>query len=93
MLTFHSPTVHKALPNGVPGKIRLSCDFRYQPATEPIVLADGSLDPHRASAFGYTWVDVYDGWTRTDLQYCWKKHAFELLRFDRSLFDPKEKIC
>lgn len=91
IVTFHSLTVHKALPNGVPGKIRLSCDYRYQPVTDPIPLVESSLIPHMATDYG--WGDVYEGWTDESLKYYWKKHHFELLPFDKSIFDPKEKIC
>lgn len=90
-VTFHSLTVHKALPNNIPGKIRLSCDYRYQPATEPILIEKLSLHPHMASDYG--WEDVYEDWTDEKLQYYWKKYQFEYSPFDKSLFDPKEKIC
>jgi hypothetical protein len=42
-LVFHSLTVHWAPPN-CGDKLRLSCDFRYQRADEPVV--EGSLLPH-----------------------------------------------
>ena len=92
IVIFHSLTVHKALPNEIPGKIRLSCDFRYQPAKEPIAIDRSSLVPHLATDYG--WEDVYRDWPKDDaLKYYWKKYKFEYTEFDRSLFDPKEKIC
>ena len=42
-LVFHSLTVHAAKPNHT-DRLRLSCDFRYQSAADPV--AEGSLVPH-----------------------------------------------
>jgi ectoine hydroxylase-related dioxygenase (phytanoyl-CoA dioxygenase family) len=33
---FNALTVHRALPNTTPDRIRLSVDYRYQPSSEPI---------------------------------------------------------
>ena len=38
---FHSHTVHKALPNQSPDRIRLSVDYRYQGGSQPVT--EGSL--------------------------------------------------
>lgn len=43
-LFFHSYTIHKALPNLTPNRLRISTDNRYQRATDDI--APGSLKPH-----------------------------------------------
>ncbi len=43
-LFFHSYTIHKALPNLTPNRLRISTDNRYQRAQEDI--AAGSLKPH-----------------------------------------------
>jgi hypothetical protein len=43
VVVFHSLTVHAAQPNRS-GRLRLSADFRYQAASEPV--ATGSLLPH-----------------------------------------------
>lgn len=43
VLVFHSLTVHAATPNRA-GRLRLSADYRYQAASEP--LAQSSLKPH-----------------------------------------------
>ena len=43
VLVFHSLTVHWAPPNRG-DRLRLSCDYRYQRADEPVV--EGSLQPH-----------------------------------------------
>ncbi|MBB6671450.1 phytanoyl-CoA dioxygenase family protein [Cohnella nanjingensis] len=87
VLTFHSLTVHKSMPNAVPGKIRLSADYRYQPADE--VIEPASLLPHGP----YTWEELYEGWQRADLQYYWKDREFSLAAFDESIRWQKDKIC
>ena len=68
VLTFHSRTVHQALPNGTPDRMRLSADFRYQPASHPV--AGDSLLPH----MGYlTWEQIYAGWSESAGQYYWRE--------------------
>jgi ectoine hydroxylase-related dioxygenase (phytanoyl-CoA dioxygenase family) len=47
-LFFHSYTIHKALPNKTPDRLRLSTDNRYQRAKDEI--APGSLLPHYPTA-------------------------------------------
>ncbi|MCD9023072.1 phytanoyl-CoA dioxygenase family protein [Cohnella silvisoli] len=87
VLAFHSHTVHKSIPNHIPGKIRLSCDYRYQPASEVIEAA--SLKPHGP----YEWEELYEGWTQEDLKYYWKGIDFRFTAFDESIRWQKEKIC
>ena len=87
VLTFHSHTVHKSLPSLSDERVRLSCDFRYQPADEP--LEPASLLPHGP----FEWTDLYEGWHRTDLQFYWKEKTFDLTQFDESIRWQKEKIC
>ncbi|MFD0670946.1 phytanoyl-CoA dioxygenase family protein [Cohnella sp. GCM10027633] len=87
VLTFHSHTVHKSTPNLVAGKIRLSCDYRYQPISE--VIEGASLKPHGP----YEWDDLYEGWTSEDLKYYWKSNDFQYTEFDDSIRWQKEKIC
>jgi ectoine hydroxylase-related dioxygenase (phytanoyl-CoA dioxygenase family) len=43
-ILFNCLTVHRALPNVTPDRVRISVDFRYQPASEPIhvVRIDGT---------------------------------------------------
>lgn len=61
VLVFHSLTVHAAKPNRT-DRLRLSVDFRYQAATEPVV--EPSLRPHY-----YPSIPSYDelsgDWTST----------------------------
>jgi hypothetical protein len=88
VLTFNSCTVHKALPNQTPERIRVSTDFRYQPADED--LEEKSLQPHMQVA---SWEEIYAGWPDSDLKYYWQKHDLELSPWDESVRWQKEKIC
>ncbi|ANE45341.1 hypothetical protein SY83_02210 [Paenibacillus swuensis] len=87
VITFHSHTVHKSMPNQIPGRVRLSCDFRYQPAHEPIESA--SLLPHGP----FAWDELYEGWTRSELMHYWNKMNFDYTTFDESIRWQKDKIC
>ncbi|AZN39155.1 phytanoyl-CoA dioxygenase family protein [Paenibacillus albus] len=87
IVIFHSMMVHKALPNRQPGRVRLSLDLRFQPASQPI--ENASLLPHGP----FEWDELYEGWTREDLQYYWKKEQFTFLPFDESIRWQKDKIC
>ena len=72
-LFFHSHAVHKALPNQTSHRIRLSVDYRYQGASQPVT--EGSLLPH-FNRMG--WDEIYTGWKSARYQYYW--NAFELNR-------------
>ncbi|HEY0828167.1 MAG TPA: phytanoyl-CoA dioxygenase family protein, partial [Bacilli bacterium] len=87
IIVFHSHTVHKALPNQRRDYIRLSCDFRYQPADQ--VIDPSSLKPHGT----YTWEEIYEGWTNQELQYYWKPKEFVFSVWDESIRWQREKIC
>jgi ectoine hydroxylase-related dioxygenase (phytanoyl-CoA dioxygenase family) len=87
VLIFHSYMVHKALPRQIPGYVRLSCDFRYQPASE--VIDPSSLLPHGP----YKWEELYEGWANKDIQYYWKTKDFTFSAWDESIRWQKEKIC
>lgn len=88
VLTFESRTVHKALPNKRGDVVRLSCDYRYQPADEDI--EPKSLKVHCDCL---SWDEVYEGWTRDDLKYYWKERQLSLSEWDESLRWQKEHIC
>ncbi|HTT88438.1 MAG TPA: phytanoyl-CoA dioxygenase family protein, partial [Acidimicrobiales bacterium] len=60
-LVFHSLTVHWAPPNRGE-RLRLSCDFRYQLATDAVV--EGSLLPHYWPTVP-GWEVLTDGWSTT----------------------------
>jgi ectoine hydroxylase-related dioxygenase (phytanoyl-CoA dioxygenase family) len=79
VVVFHSLTVHRALPNRCRG-LRLSVDYRFQREGEP--LTEGCLEPH----FGrLSWDQVYQGWSRQDLQYYWRTRRFTVTPWDESL--------
>lgn len=78
VLFFHSHTVHKALPNHSPN-LRISVDYRYQGASQPIV--DDGLLPHYNRL---SWEEIYTGWTRSDLQFYWQALGLKTVERDRS---------
>lgn len=80
VLLFPALTVHRALPNQHPTRMRLSVDFRYQPAGEP--LTEQCLRPHFARQ---SWEDIYRGWKSTRLQYYWQERDYSLVPWDESL--------
>jgi hypothetical protein len=88
VLTFNSLTVHKSLPNQLGDRIRLSVDYRYQPAADDI--EEKSLQVHCQMA---GWDEIYEGWTNPDLQYYWTKKDLRLSPWDDSIRWQKERIC
>ena len=88
VLTFPSTTVHKGLPNQHPDRIRLSCDFRYQDASDAI--EEKSLLPHRDIA---SWEEIYAGWRGDDLKYYWRGRELAMSPWDESVRWQKERIC
>ena len=83
-LIFHSHAVHRALPNTTE-RLRLSVDYRYQSAREPIVGA--FLDPHVANM---GWEEVYAGWESSDLQYYWRNFDVETVVRDSRFYDKRD---
>ena len=65
VLVFHSLTVHWAPPNRGE-RLRLSCDYRYQLASDPVV--EGSLLPHYWPTIP-GWDVLTNGWSTTPLGY------------------------
>ena len=57
MLFFHSHTVHQRLPNLSGDRLRLSVDFRYQRASDPVM--DKMLEPHQ---YRLSSEDIYAEW-------------------------------
>ena len=80
VLIFHSLTVHRAVPNNFPDRVRLSVDYRYQPLSLPI--EEKSLIPHCNLL---PWDEVYAGWHTTDMQYHWRQYPLTYTSFDDSL--------
>lgn len=87
-VTFPSLTVHKSIKPTVEGRIRLSCDYRFQPADEEI--EGNSLLPHGQVT---TWEEIYKGWSREDLKYYWTRKDLMMSEWDESIRWQKEKIC
>ena len=81
-LMFHSLTLHRALPNVTPDRLRVSLDNRYQALGSPI--SDQMLNPHLALHNPITWEEVYAGWETTDLQYYWRDMVTEVVPRDTS---------
>ena len=88
ILTFPSHMVHKALPNQMPERIRLSCDYRFQSVEEEI--DPSSLNPHLREI---TWEEIYQDWKNEDLKYYWKSNRFKFSAWNSSLLESREKIC
>jgi len=80
VLFFHNQTVHKSLPNLTDNQIRLSVDYRYQPASQPIV--QSTVRPHGDVL---TWEEVYEDWNSTELRYYWKDYEMSIEPFDGAL--------
>ncbi|THF76585.1 phytanoyl-CoA dioxygenase family protein [Cohnella fermenti] len=86
-VVFHSQTVHRAMPNTLGNRIRLSCDNRYQRVRD--IIDPSSLQPHGP----YEWEELYEGWSSDRLKYYWRKHDFALSEWDESIRWQREKIC
>lgn len=68
VIILHSLTIHQGRDNLSQDRLRVSCDFRYQPMSDPI--RKDSLEPHMNWV---TWEDIYDDWDYTDpIKYYWK---------------------
>lgn len=85
-LIFHSYTIHRALVNISQRRLRVSVDYRYQGASQPIV-AD-SLRPHYERL---TWERIYRDWQRKDIQYYWRQFALNIVPRDFSIMQPEEE--
>jgi ectoine hydroxylase-related dioxygenase (phytanoyl-CoA dioxygenase family) len=80
VLLFPSLTVHKALPNQHPSRMRLSVDFRYQPEGE--ALTEQCLQPHFNRQ---DWAQIYRNWSSQRLQYYWRQKRYTVVPWDESL--------
>ncbi|MDP6699962.1 MAG: phytanoyl-CoA dioxygenase family protein [Candidatus Latescibacteria bacterium] len=68
VLIFHSHTVHQGLPNLSSDRLRLSVDFRYQKAADPVMAKMLAPLQYRLS-----WSEVYADWKSDKYQFYWKK--------------------
>ncbi|MEM7533295.1 MAG: phytanoyl-CoA dioxygenase family protein [Chloroflexota bacterium] len=83
MLFFHSHTVHKGLPNRSGNQLRLSVDYRYQSASDPVM--EKVLTPHQNRL---TWPEVYAGWKSEKYQYHWEQ--FTLMPVPKQKWEVEE---
>ncbi|NKB66949.1 MAG: phytanoyl-CoA dioxygenase [Candidatus Latescibacteria bacterium] len=81
-LFFPSLTVHQALPNLTPDRLRLSLDNRYQAQAQRII-AEQMLEPHLNGVTPLDWPQVYQGWESEELQYYWKELDLEVVERNR----------
>ncbi|HEY2176429.1 MAG TPA: phytanoyl-CoA dioxygenase family protein [Mycobacteriales bacterium] len=88
LLTFSSQTVHRALPNRYPDRVRLSCDYRYQPADEE--LHERSLQVHCNVD---TWDAIYEGWSDRSLAHYWLDKSLQLSDWDEAIRWQQDRIC
>jgi ectoine hydroxylase-related dioxygenase (phytanoyl-CoA dioxygenase family) len=86
ILLFHSLTVHRSLPNRTPDQLRISVDYRYQNAQQPI--CEIALTPHYKRS---TWEDIYATWRSTERQHYWRALPLQVTPFEPfALVDPPE---
>ena len=81
-ILFHSHTVHRSLPNLTRDRVRLSCDYRYQPLSLPV--EEMSLKPHMDLV---TWDEAYEGWDSDEYKYYWRDLDLEMVDFDWSILE------
>jgi ectoine hydroxylase-related dioxygenase (phytanoyl-CoA dioxygenase family) len=83
VLIFTCMTVHRGLPNSS-DRVRMSCDFRYQPLSEPVTAR--SLRPVIPDL---AWEEVYRDWKSDRYQYYWKKMGPTIVEHDPEVALPK----
>ncbi|NMY42785.1 phytanoyl-CoA dioxygenase family protein [Pseudomonas sp. WS 5013] len=87
VLIFHSLMLHRSLDN-LSDRMRLSVDYRYQSAYEP--LTEECLHPHFKRL---SWDDIYQDWHSKDLQYYWKKLPLTFVPWTTQYHDlPEEHL-
>ena len=75
VILLHSLTIHQGRDNLSGNRLRLSCDFRYQPRSHP--LRADSLEPHMG---WLSWDEVYADWDEEDpVRYYWRGWELETL--------------
>ncbi|MGH7491629.1 MAG: phytanoyl-CoA dioxygenase family protein [bacterium] len=74
-IMFNSLTIHKAYDNTSKDLLRLSCDFRYQPFSEPLVVWD-SFRPHMQH---HGWENIYKHWKQKNYQFYWHQYSLQLV--------------
>ena len=79
VLILHSLTIHQGRDNLSGNRLRLSCDYRYQPRSHPV--REDSLLPHMS---WLTWEDIYPGWAEDDpVKDYWKTWDLDITKRER----------
>ena len=86
-LIFADTTVHRALPNHST-QLRQSFDARYQPASQPV--AETNMCPYSGCG---TWQEVYAGWSSDDQKYYWGALSPNVVPFDRSYYERRDRMA
>src|SRR5574341_202796 len=73
-IIFNALTVHKAYHNTTKDTLRLSCDFRYQLADEPLVW--DTLRPHMQL---HSWETIYANWKADTYKYYWHNYSLQVV--------------
>jgi hypothetical protein len=74
MVILHSLTIHQGRDNLSGDRLRVSCDFRYQPMSHPVRV--DSLMPHAR----LKWEDIYQDWDPNDkLKYYWQNWDLQIV--------------
>lgn len=76
VLVFGSTTVHAAMHNASENQMRVSVDFRYQPAGA--ALTPVCLEPHFQAL---SWDEVYAGWESKEHHYYWQDEDYTMSEF------------
>ena len=84
---FHSLTVHRGSPN-LTDRLRLSADFRFQRASDPITPA--SCQPFVTSL---TWEEIYAGWSNEAPQYYWRNPVTRHVDYDMKYFNQRDEAA
>jgi ectoine hydroxylase-related dioxygenase (phytanoyl-CoA dioxygenase family) len=84
LILFHSLTVHRALPNLSPDRIRLSVDYRYQPLSHPV--HQSSMLPHYARL---TWEEIYANWQDDRYQFYWRDLPLNYAELDAEVMEVR----
>ncbi len=87
IVIFNSLTVHRGLPN-LTKYFRMSMDFRFQSASEPI--GERSLD---LSSGSLTWESLYSGWEDTSRAYFWRDRDLDVVPFDNKYEEQRNAIA
>jgi hypothetical protein len=74
VIVFNALTVHKAYHNTTKETLRLSCDFRYQLANEPLVW--DTIRPHMQL---HSWETIYANWKADTYKYYWHNYSLQVV--------------